>query len=606
MATSSALILAALLLLLLQLAFDFTNATKTSEKPLNSGKEKWSRGQRCRSKNDGNNIDNVTLYIALKVSSESLSHLEETFWQVSDPEHERFRKFLSNGEISQILNVSNLTRDRVVNFLGATSLDRSIFVSPTGDIVKASIGCKRIEKLFNIEMHEYNHSLTGAIIIRSRNLYTVPAEIRPFVRHIAGINDFPMRRTLRAVGRRKAAVSEITNMILDNQWSDCNGSCKGNIVPSVLREQYGIPSQVIQEENILRARGNFAGRSKPARVDTGMAVAEFSSNWCQEGLDRFKADCGLETNLTVDNMVGSNSPGVCRSRHGGYSCAEAMLDITYIKALASNVRLTDIYQGGHFSIQEWAMELSKMSDDELPLVHSISFGEDETELGSVGYMDACNVEFQKLGLRGVSLLFASGDQGVWGRTGYNRKMFSPDFPSSSPYVTSIGGTTLATVGVVGAERSWDSSGGGFSNVFVQPPFQEKMVSAYLSSASLPDQKYWNRTGRAYPDVSALAGGQNGYCVSVSGDDFNGFTGTSASTPVWSAVVALLNSIRLARGDTPLGFLNPVLYSNPSAFTDIVSGSNDAGTGIGFNASKGYDPCTGLGTIDYNKLAGILL
>jgi hypothetical protein len=71
---------------------------------------------------------------------------------------------------------------------------------------------------------------------------------------------------------------------------------------------------------------------------------------------------------------------------------------------------------------------------------------------------------------------------------------------------------------------------------------EKMVSAYLSSASLPDQKYWNRTGRAYPDVSALAGGQNGYCVSVSGDDFNGFTGTSASTPVWSAVVALLNSI----------------------------------------------------------------
>ena len=146
----------------------------------------------------------------------------------------------------------------------------------------------------------------------------------------------------------------------------------------------------------------------------------------------------------------------------------------------------------------------------------------------------------------------------------------------------------------------------FSNVFSRPKYQDAAVSAYLASTSdLPDQKLWNRTGRAYPDVSALAGGANAYCVSVDGKSFNGFTGTSASTPVWTAVVALLNQRRLERGASALGFLNPALYANAAAFNDIVEGRNDAGTNIGFNATKGFDACTGLGTINFARLAAAL-
>lgn len=604
---------------LIQLLFSgFTHTL--SQEASNFGKTlrvgQWIRGPRCGTGDSNLKLNGsgkgvgrshgVTLYVALSIPSESLLRLETTFWQVSDPEHRKFRKFLSRDELSALLNVSDVSRNNVIGFLNASSSEGPISVSPYGDVVQASIGCKQAEAMFGIEMHEFTHTLTGTTVMRSHSKYMIPSHLKPFIRHISGLNDFPMRRMRLQMGSQKAAASERYDMIRDNPWNTCKGSCKGSLVPSVLRDEYGIPSQTAQASMLSRERDQFEVRSNSSRVDTGMAVAEFSSNWCQEGLDRFKSDCGLNTSLKVDVMVGSNSPGICHTRHGGYTCAEAMLDITYIKALASDVKLTDIFQGGHFSIQEWAMELAKMSENELPLVHSISFGEDETELESVGYMNACNIEFQKLGLRGVSLLFASGDQGVWGRTGYNRKVFSPDFPSTSPYVTSVGGTTLATAGTTGKETSWDSSGGGFSNIFGRPPYQEKAVSEYLSSSNLPDQKYWNRTGRAYPDVSALAGGENGYCVSVAGDDFNAFTGTSASTPVWSAVVALLNSIRLSRGDPPLGFLNPILYANPTMFTDIVSGSNDAGTGNGFNATKGFDPCTGLGTIDYDQLAGILL
>ena len=55
---------------------------------------------------------------------------------------------------------------------------------------------------------------------------------------------------------------------------------------------------------------------------------------------------------------------------------------------------------------------------------------------------------------------------------------------------------------------------------------------------------------------------------------------------------------------PLGFLNPLLYSNASGLNDIVTGRNDAGTGLGFNATKGFDCATGLGTINFPKLVAM--
>ena len=167
---------------------------------------------------------------------------------------------------------------------------------------------------------------------------------------------------------------------------------------------------------------------------------------------------------------------------------------------------------------------------------------------------------------------------------------------------------MSKAGTLGEERSWENSGGGFSNVFARPAYQNEAVASYLSSQAghLPDSTYFNRTGRAYPDVSALAGGDNGYCISVAGEDFNTFTGTSASTPVWASVIALLNSIRFAKGEGPLGFLNPTLYAHPTALNDILLGANDAGTGIGFNATRGYDPTTGLGTINFTQLSAVLL
>lgn len=137
------------------------------------------------------------------------------------------------------------------------------------------------------------------------------------------------------------------------------------------------------------------------------------------------------------------------------------------------------------------------------------------------------------------------------------------------------------------------------------------MASYLTTAgsSLPPQTKWNATGRGYPDVSALGGEGNPYCIIVGGS-FTGVAGTSAACPVFAATVAKLNELRLAKGGAPLGFLNPWLYGTASgAFNDVTVGRNCGDPTCkgddGFPAVTGWDAATGLGTPDFAKLSALI-
>jgi len=230
----------------------------------------------------------------------------------------------------------------------------------------------------------------------------------------------------------------------------------------------------------------------------------------------------------------------------------------------------------------------------------VSYGNDEKQQTSTAYMNQVSVQFQQIGARGISVLFASGDQGVWGRSGHGSK-FNPDFPGACPWITTVGGTDFST-DQIGDETAWASGGGGFSNTFAMPSWQKAAVEAYFkeSSATLPPASFYNASGRGYPDIAALGGQKAPYCISE-GSRFMGVAGTSASCPVASAIFALLNDVRIKAGKSPLGFLNPFIYQNAHAFNDVTSGKNNAGSGNGFTATAGWDAATGFGTPDYTKL-----
>lgn len=91
-----------------------------------------------------------------------------------------------------------------------------------------------------------------------------------------------------------------------------------------------------------------------------------------------------------------------------------------------------------------------------------------------------------------------------------------------------------------------------------------------------------------------------------GGDFGTEGGTSASSPIFASLINRIIEERLAVGKGPLGFINPVLYTNPQVLNDITNGSNPGCGTDGFQAAAGWDPVTGLGTPNYPKMLELFL
>ena len=163
-------------------------------------------------------------------------------------------------------------------------------------------------------------------------------------------------------------------------------------------------------------------------------------------------------------------------------------------------------------------------------------------------------------------------------------------------MTSVGATQLTGSS---SESAADLSSGGFSNYWAQPSYQASAVNAYVQALGGANTGLYNASGRAYPDVAAYGWD---YEIIADGEVIR-ISGTSAAAPTFASVVALLNDARLNLGMAPLGFLNPFLYSaaGTAALTDITSGDNPGCNTNGFPARSGWDPVTGLGTPDFNKL-----
>lgn len=245
-------------------------------------------------------------------------------------------------------------------------------------------------------------------------------------------------------------------------------------------------------------------------------------------------------------------------------------------------------------------------------VISMSYAGSEVDLPPAYHLRQC-LELLKLGLQGVTVVVASGDDGVAGFPGDpypngclgdDGTVFNPMFLASCPYVLAVGSTlvvedeggktnslsdrtrTIASLneskpgvsshlkaqGTIYTETATSrfKSGGGFSNLFNRPWWQNKAVGEYLCKAKLDfpgyygggynyssttqNKGHYNKLGRAYPDMSAI--GDN-VPIWWRGN-FVRFGGTSVSAPIVASLLAIINEERLAAGKKTVGFVNPVL------------------------------------------------
>jgi tripeptidyl-peptidase-1 len=358
---------------------------------------------------------------------------------------------------------------------------------------------------------------------------------------------------------------------------------------------------------------SFSGAT--AYTQGRMGIAGFLEQWpSQTDLTTFLGSFASEGNAPHAYTCTLINGGLCPTSGTGFPGVEANLDVQYAAAITEKIPNVFYSTGGSPPIVagtgantnepylEFLDALLALPAASLPNTLSISYGDDERTVPNSYATETCSL-FSQLGARGVSILVSSGDSGV-GTTCDDGGVrgFTTSYPASCPFVTVVGGTTGNS-----PEAAWTDGGGGFSNVFGRPSYQNTAVTNWLATDTTHTavDAFFNSSGRAYPDVAAQA---TNFEIVVSGRA-ELVDGTSCASPTFASIIQLVNSDRISKGKAGLGFLNPWLYSTATTgMTDIktgkITGCSGVITGAGFSAVTGWDPATGLGTPIFTTLLAI--
>ena len=330
-----------------------------------------------------------------------------------------------------------------------------------------------------------------------------------------------------------------------------------------------------------------------------IGIVELGGGYVVRDLNRYFRRLGIARPEVVSVRVngGRNLPTGNPNGPDG----EVMLDIEVAGAVAPGARIA-VYFAPNTN-QGFLRAVHRAVHDNVnqPSVISISWGAPEASWTQQS-LNAFDQAFQAAGLLGVTVCVASGDDGS--TDGVPGRLAHVDFPASSPHVLACGGTRLlSSGGSITSESVWNdgvrngAGGGGISDFFPLPSWQE---SAGVPMSINPG----GRRGRGLPDVCGNADENTGYQVRVDGVDTI-VGGTSAVAPLWAGLIALMNE---SLGSN-IGYWNPLLYGsigNGGALRDITVGNNDT-TGMvgGYEATRGWDACTGFGSPDGMALSAAL-
>ncbi|KAM7210718.1 Tripeptidyl-peptidase SED1 [Rhypophila decipiens] len=602
--------------------------------------------------------DILRFQVGLGIHQEQVSEAERLLADLSNPQSSNYGQWLAADQ-EQIQLVS-----RWIAESGVERGDMKISLSRDHIIFKATVS--QAETLLRTRFVKRGKEEATRIVTDS---YHVPKSLSHLVSYVAQAEDLQSHTGGNHHGfHLESRSQEAAPRIMPLQRRQSSNStaqqvdCHTWATPDCLRHLYGLPK--LDPAEPIHANSTFGvylpsmatwlpedldsffARFQPEIVGQRPQVLQINGGWRQTQYQGsiFNLEANLDheyamalsyphkvINLQVEHMLASFSTSYCASG------LDPAYDPIYPNPLPGGYNSSDC---GAYSP---------------PAVISISYGRAEAYYPS-GYVVRQCTEYLSLALLGVTVVVASGDTGTVDEQGQCRDPvtgelragdghFVPLYPCSCPYVTCLGGTQLAAApadgngtggggGGGGSGRAWNASdpwfppetalfvnassggtiinsGGGFSEVFTAPQWQAGHTERYLGRkccrehlAELAGAGYFNRSGRGLPDVSLRA---NDYLVQTNGV-LKRVTGTSAVAPVFGAMVARINNLRLRAGKTTVGFLNPVLYeAGKDALTDVVSGYNfGCGVKEAFRATPGWDPVTGLGTPRFEKLVELFM
>jgi tripeptidyl-peptidase I len=549
---------------------------------------------------------NIHLHVGLR-AEDAQRKLQKIALDMANPLHPRFRKHLSSVALQQALQVSAEQYDKVENWL--KSVDDN-YRCLQGHILEASMTIGQAEQLLNTSYSVYSDG--SREIVRSEAIH-VPEFLQGDISFIAPTTQFPKARKPADPPSSKLAATPHGEI-------DRRDSCGSSdyTTPSCVRQIYNITWDA--EPN----RTTFAVYATEAASYSASDMQSFLSTYNPPA-----AAANADFEIIGSDNASEGSPGV-----GG--AFETHLDTQTSLGLAWPAQGILYNLGGVFGpnpgtvfdpLVQFLQDL--IHNETVPSVVSFSESIPEDQVDADYAKQLCNMMAQ-VGARGVTLLFSSGDNGPQGDqpSGTHNAVFEPEFPASCPFVTAVGGTTnladetgatQSTITGLINSFSYIASGGGFSNLFSRPSYQDDTVQPYLDN-QVPDSYFnepsFNPSGRGIPDVAAFS---TNFPV-VWHDLTIGIGGTSAATPLWAAIITLLNDYEASQNRPTLGFVNPWLYSLPEGtLKDITTGGDNAGechllegctltlgdSLPGFNVTGGWDAVTGLGSPVFSKLVEAL-
>ncbi|HEY4148860.1 MAG TPA: S53 family peptidase [Chitinophagaceae bacterium] len=320
----------------------------------------------------------------------------------------------------------------------------------------------------------------------------------------------------------------------------------------------------------------------PTGVDgSGQCIAliELGGGYRATDMKTYFSSLGLHQPAIKSVSVGGahNSPSTPDGADG-----EVVLDIQVSGAVATGASIVVYFAPNTDQGFLDAITTALHDKTNRPSIISISWGSAESGWSQQALQNY-NQAFMSAAALGVTITVAAGDGGS--ADGVTDGKAHVDFPASSPYVLACGGTKLTTTN----ETVWNdgngwATGGGISDVFPVPDYQQPLASSLISVNPSHNK------GRGVPDIAANADSETGYKVLVDGE-WSIIGGTSAVAPLMAGLFALANQ----KNNHKTGFANPKLYSAKSnAFKDITQGNNKTAKAGGYMAAKGWDACTGLG------------
>ncbi|KAF8264279.1 subtilisin-like protein [Lactarius quietus] len=527
----------------------------------------------------------ISLHLFLKPHHENA--LFDALYEVSTPKHPKYGAYLAIDQVADLLAPHPDTLELVNSWLEHRGISASIISTTQGGswLTLTGVPVPQANDLLGASFQLYQHTETNDTILRTVS-YALPTVLHGHVDTVIPTTYFGSphvqikspRRSNITVRRTKVEFEEPA-MLLSSRYQ--------NVVPSDLRSLYKTENYVPSAagRNVLGTVGYGRGGNYP-----GPSLADL-----RMFMDLYRTD-GVDATFTLVQLNGGtynpSNPGI-----------EGDLLVEYSSAIAYPTPNT-YYSVGEALEDAYIAWLNDVLNQLIvPQTIVTTQGGYENLFPKDHAERICRL-YAALGARGVSVLFASGNSGVGpddctvtDSSGNVHVQFNPVFPASCPYVTAVGGTTSKF-----PEIAASFSGGGFSNYFRRQPYQDDAVKRFFRNLGSQHNGFYKAEGRGYPDISAQAVN----FVVINRQQRNVRRGTSCSTPTVGGIISLLNDYRISQGKHPLGFLNPWLYGGGLAgLNDITSGSNPGCGTNGFPAIVGWDPVTGLGTPDFEKLLRIV-